>query len=370
MDDLEEKIRTEYFHPGHPLYLASLKKIYDFYEGRVPEEKIVDAISNYDSYSLHKEFKRGQRNISYSNFRRNRFECDLVDVRHLAEYNDNVNYLFTCIDTFTRFAFVRLLESKHGACAVKALDSILYEAEKPPLTLVMDRGSEFFNDEFKAYCESKGIKYYPPDSSTHGAYIERFNRTLQGIIYRHLTNFETRRFISVNHNNVEVSMMPHFIATYNNSHHRMIGTTPAIAEMDFSTHMDIMKKMSEYRDGVKKRKPKLRVGDTVRIKKISGKFGRGYDEQATQEVFRIYKIKTNMPIPMYVLSDYNGEEKIKGSFYANELVKVNASKMEFKIEAVLKKRVKGGIKQLFVKWKGWPDKYNSWINDSDVSQVY
>jgi hypothetical protein len=262
------------------------------------------------------------------------------------------------------------LESKHGACAVKALDSILYEAEKPPLTLVMDRGSEFFNDEFKAYCESKGIKYYPPDSSTHGAYIERFNRTLQGIIYRHLTNFETRRFISVNHNNVEVSMMPHFIATYNNSHHRMIGTTPAIAEMDFSTHMDIMKKMSEYRDGVKKRKPKLRVGDTVRIKKISGKFGRGYDEQATQEVFRIYKIKTNMPIPMYVLSDYNGEEKIKGSFYANELVKVNASKMEFKIEAVLKKRVKGGIKQLFVKWKGWPDKYNSWINDSDVSQVY
>ena len=189
--DFEENLRYNYFREGHPLYLASSKRIYDYYEGQIPEERIIEIISMHDPYTIHKDFRRGQRNVSYSNFKRYQFQCDLIDVRHLAKYNDNVNFLFTCIDTFTRFAFVRLLESKHGQCAVKAFQSILEEAETKPLTLVMDRGTEFYNNEFKSFCDSQGIKFFPPDSSSHGAYIERFNRTLQGIMYKHMTQHET-----------------------------------------------------------------------------------------------------------------------------------------------------------------------------------
>lgn len=367
--DFKEHLRYNYFKEGHPLYLASLKKIYQYYEGQIPEEDIVDVISSHDPYSIHKEYKKGQRNVSYSNFKRYQFQCDLIDVRHLAEYNDNVNYIFTCIDTFTRFPFVRLLESKHGYCAVKAFQSILEEAETPPLTLVMDRGSEFYNDEFQSFCESMGIKYFPPDSSSHGAYIERFNRTLQGIIYKHMTLHETYRYITLEDKGNVYNMMPYFLATYYNSYHRMIGTTPAIAEEDESTHLEIRKRMSEYRNKVKKKKIKFQVGDKVRIKKLSGKFSRGYEEQSNEEIFRIHKIKTNMPIPMYVLSDYDGTEVIRGSFYSNELVKMN-EKEDFKIERVLRRRKRNGVNELFVKWKGWPDKYNQWISEDDVTQRY
>jgi len=369
--DFEEHLRANYFKEGHPLYLASTKKIFDYYEGEVPEETIVSIISKHDPYSIHKEFKKGQRNVSYSNFKRYQFQCDLIDVRHLSKYNDNVNYLFACIDTFTRFAFVRLLESKHGSCAVRAFQSILEEAKMPPVNLVMDRGTEFYNNEFKAFCDEKGIKYYPPDSSSHAAYIERFNRTLQGIIYKHMTLHETYRFITWEDKEGTVyQMMPHFLATYNNNHHRMIGTTPAIAENNENIHLDIMKKMSEYRSKVKKRNPKFRIGDLVRIKRIKGKFGRGYEDQATEEIFRIYKIKKNMPIPMYVLSDYDAKEKIKGSFYSNELVKMNPEKEEFKIEKIIRRRRLGDVNQLLVKWKGWPPSYNQWINENDVTQTF
>ena len=34
----------------------------------------------------------------------------------------------------------------------------------------------------------------------------------------------------------------------------------------------------------------------------------------------------------------------------------------FRVEKVLKRRKN----QLLVKWKGWPDKYNSWISTEDV----
>ena len=165
-------------------------------------------------------------------------------------------------------------------------------------------------------------------------------------------------------------MMPLFLATYYNSHHRMIGTTPAIAEEDESTHLEIRKKMSEYRNKVKKKKIKFKIGDYVRIKKMKGKFSRGYEEQANEEVFRIHDIKTNMPIPMYILSDYNGNEQIKGSFYSYELVKVNIENKEFKIEKVIKRRRRNGVTEIFVKWKGWPEKYNQWIAEDDVTRRF
>ena len=55
----------------------------------------------------------------------------------------------------------------------------------------------------------------------------------------------------------------------------------------------------------------------------------------------------------------NGEE-ITGSFYENELKKSNQK--EFRIEKVLKR--KGG--KLYVKWKGYDNRFNSWINKKEV----
>ena len=56
-----------------------------------------------------------------------------------------------------------------------------------------------------------------------------------------------------------------------------------------------------------------------------------------------------------MVSDLNGE-KISGSFYEKELQKTNEKNI--RIEKVLKR--KGG--KLYVKWKGYDDSFNSWIN--------
>ena len=51
----------------------------------------------------------------------------------------------------------------------------------------------------------------------------------------------------------------------------------------------------------------------------------------------------------------NGEETV-GSFYEKELQKTDQK--EFKIEKVIKKK---GDK-LYVKWKGYDDSFNSWVD--------
>ena len=64
----------------------------------------------------------------------------------------------------------------------------------------------------------------------------------------------------------------------------------------------------------------------------------------------------------YVINDLNGE-RIIGTFYENELQRTN--QQEFRIEKVIKKN---GDK-LYVKWKGYDNSFNSWIDKKDLVKM-
>ena len=106
-----------------------------------------------------------------------------------------------------------------------------------------------------------------------------------------------------------------------------------------------------------KKNPKFKVGDNVRISKYKSIFAKGYTPNWSEEVFIINKIK-NTVTWTYAISDLNGEENI-GRFYQKELQKTN---QKFRIEKVLKR--KGD--QLYVKWKGYDNRFNSWISKKDI----
>ena len=74
--------------------------------------------------------------------------------------------------------------------------------------------------------------------------------------------------------------------------------------------------------------------------------------------FVVSKIKNTVPWT-YVISGLNDEE-ITGTFYEKELQKTSQEK--FGIEKVLKR--KGN--KLYVKWKGYNNRFNSWINKKDL----
>jgi hypothetical protein len=112
----------------------------------------------------------------------------------------------------------------------------------------------------------------------------------------------------------------------------------------------------------------MKAGFPKRKKMAKGGIARGYNEQSSQEIFKIVNVKRHFKIPLYVLSNYRGDETIKGSFYPFELVKVKGD--VFRVEKVIKRRKYRGKNQLFVKWKGFDDTYNSWIDGTDVQQVY
>ena len=73
----------------------------------------------------------------------------------------------------------------------------------------------------------------------------------------------------------------------------------------------------------------------------------------------IKKIKNLVPWT-YVTNDVNGKEIIV-TFYEKELQKTN--QQEFRIENVIKRK---GDKLENIKWKGYDNSFNSWIDKKDL----
>ena len=169
---------------------------------------------------------------------------------------------------------------------------------------------------------------------------ERIIRTLKNKIFRHMTAISK---------NVYFDALDDIVDKYNNTVHITIKMKPIKVTNDY---------YAEYDEHPNKGNPKFKVGDNVRISKYKNIFAKEYAPNWSEEVFFINKIKNAVPWT-YTISDLNGEE-ITGSFYEKELQKTNQK--EFRIEKVLKR--KGG--KLYVKWKGYDNSFNSWLNKKDL----
>ena len=114
----------------------------------------------------------------------------------------------------------------------------------------------------------------------------------------------------------------------------------------------------EYVEEPNRKDPKFKVCDHVRISKYKNIFAEGYTPNWSEEVFIINKVQKTVPWT-YLINNLNGE-KIQGSFYVKELQKNNQN--EFRMEKVIKKK---GDK-LYVKWKGYDNSFNGWIDKKDI----
>ena len=148
--------------------------------------------------------------------------------------------------------------------------------------------------------------------------------------------------------NVYLDALDDIVNKYNSTAHRTIKTKPIDVTDDY---------YAKYNENSNKKDPKFKVSDNVRISKYKSIFDKGYTLNWSEEVV-INKIKNTVPWT-YVINDLSGKG-ITGSFYEKELQK--NSQKEFRIEKILK--IKSD--KLYVKWKGYDNRFNSWIDKKDL----
>ena len=194
-------------------------------------------------------------------------------------------------------------------------------------------------NSFKKWFKDNDIEMY---STPNGKAVaaKTFFRILKTKIYKYMTSISK---------NVYIDKLDDIVGEYNKTYHRTIKMKPV--DVKDYTYIDFKKEFNE-------KDPKFKVGDQVRISKYKNSFAKGYTPNWSKEVFVVSKIKNTVSWA-HIIDDLNGE-KIIGTFYEKELQKTNQK--EFRTEKVIKRK---GDK-LYVKWKGYDNSFNSWIDKKDI----
>ena len=316
------------------------------------------------AYSLHKPIRKSFPTRAYRVAGiDDTWQMDMLEMIPYAKVNKGYKYILVCIDVFSRFVRALPCKTKIGDEVATTMLKMIKTAQ--PKRLQTDRGKEFYNTQVRTrVLEKYGIHLYTVNSQFKAAIVERFNRTLREKLNRYFTHTGRKVWHDV---------LSQFVDAYNKSKHRGIfGMRPIDVTSETESQLWSLKNtksLSAINEKTKKEKP-LNLLDYVRISLISMTrllFNRNFDQNWSDEVFRIVGVDTKSYPTMYIIEDENGNV-VDGKFYKAELQLINVKPEMYRIEKVLRTKGKGAYKQYFVKWHGYSKEHNSWIKASQLEK--
>jgi hypothetical protein len=370
-DSIRERLGSIYFDPSNEGSFGGIERLWKkarndpvLRDAGISRSQVETFLHDQHTYSLHKQARRNfARNKTYVRGIDEQWQADLADMQSLAKHNHGFKYLLTVIDVFSKFAWVIPIKDKRANTLVGAFN-LLFQKSSPriPRKVQTDKGKEFLNGPVKDFLAKMKIHLFSSESDKKAAIVERFNRTLKHRIWRVFSHRRSFRYDDV---------LQSVVDAYNKSFHRSIGMSPISVRAKDENR--IWRRLygdcgdSSLKNNNHKVKKLSTDGQMVRISKVKGEFEKGYLPNWSEEHFHIDSNapKNGSPKKVYKIKDHSGEE-IKGSWYSEELQPIESNK--YYIEKVIRTRKigKSGHKELFVKWKGWPEKFNSWIPESNV----
>ena len=102
--------------------------------------------------------------------------ANLIDMKAFSKDNNEIKYLLTVIDIFSKFVWIVPLKRKTGQEVANAFSRIL--KERRPCKMWVDKGREFYNKDVQ-----KLVELYSTENK-ESCVIERFNRTIQEKLFQ------------------------------------------------------------------------------------------------------------------------------------------------------------------------------------------
>ena len=356
---IEQEIKQVYLDAKQPGSYGGIEALFNQCKAKginVTRKQVQAVLKKLDVYTLHKP-----RRIHYS---RNptvvgdidqQWQADLADMQPMSRQNSGNNYILTVIDCFSKYAWAIPIKKKDSKSLVVAF-KLLFDQSKPrkPKRLQTDKGKEFLNKDVQSLLTKNNVAHFVTENDTKASMVERFNRTLKTKMYRWFEENNSKRYIDV---------LPDLLNSYNHSRHRTIGMRPVDvtkAKVDQIFNRVYGKHFANYEIS-----SKFTDKEPVRISSAKTVFDKGYMPNWTEEVFKVSDVVEH-PKKVYKIEDLEGEN-IKGTFYPEELQAVTYDfPKEHTIEKIIKNRKRKSVSEAFVKWKGYPSRYNTWIPVADI----
>lgn len=362
MDPLLE-INRIYYDTSNPSGYSSIDKLTKAMKGKMNTDDVKRWLQSQETYTLHKpvhrKFPRNKYILSNVN---ELWQADLSDMRTYSKDNKGFNYILCVIDVFSKYAYARPIKKKNSETIKESFESIFKEANTTPTHIQSDKGTEFVSKDAQSFFKLKSINYYTTNNpDIKASIVERFQRTLKMKMWRYFTHKNTHKYIDI---------LQDLIYSYNHSYHSSIKMCPC--DVNSSNIMTVWTNLYDRFKNEKSSEDlsaKFNVGDYVRITKYKHIFQKGYESNWSDEIFVVSSVIFRTPRLVYTIKDLQGEEVV-GTFYDRELQKVVYDPtIEYKIDKIIRTRYYGVKQEVLVKWKGYPNKFNSWISASTLKEI-
>ena len=104
------------------------------------------------------------------------------------------------IDIFSKYVWVVHLKDKKGVTIVNAFpkmlnNSVKLHSKRKQNRILLDKGSEFYNNSFKKWLKDNDIEIYSTHNEGKSVVAERFSRTLMSKIYKYTTSISKNVYI-------------------------------------------------------------------------------------------------------------------------------------------------------------------------------
>ena len=272
---------------------------------------------------------------------------DLVDMSQYSKINKNYKYIFTNIDVFSKIAYAYPIKSKKIQ-DIKACFEKIFQKNKPKY-IWSDKKPAFLSKEMQKFFKNNNVKIYYTNSHLKAVVIERFNRSLRELMMKHFVK---------NNNTIWYNILPKLIKIYNNRYH----STIKMKSIQVNKNNEKYIKENIYTYDKTSKNPKFKINDLVRI---SLKRRDLFDKPSrnikwSEELFKIHSINKSNVIT-YKIKDLN-DEIIEGIFYQQELQKTKNTSEVYIIEKIIRKNKD----KYLVKWRGYSNDFNSWVDKDDI----
>eukprot|EP00116_Pleurobrachia_bachei_P011713 sb/3471975/ len=157
-----------------------------------------------------------------------------------------------------------------------------------------------------------------------------------------------------------IDILDKLVLAYNRSFHRAIKMSP----LEVTKNNEAAVRATLFPKLAPPLPPKLKVGDTVRVTAKKSTFQKGYEQGWSHEIFTVSSIKATTPVTFSIKNI--GGQVIPRSFYSSEIQLVDKSNNIWRVDRVIKKRKYRNKVQYLVKWKGYQDIFNSWVDHKDL----
>ena len=271
--------------------------------------KIKEFLQKYDLHSRNKRIVKRifPRRRVVARFKDDLWQADLIDYQKLVYFNSGYKYILLVIDVFSKVVYIEPLKKKTGDLTAEAMSRIIEKNDGPPVMLVTDRGTEFFNSYFRDVMISQNINHFgtPTKTPWKTSVAERANRTIKTRIERAMQQSKSKNWLNI---------CQQIVDSYNKTPHSSHGLAPL--DVTDENRATVYKKL--YPNSLMSVECRLKVGDKVRHILDKKRDEKGYTPNWSEDIYTITNVRQSHTVCWFTLADSSGEI-IPGIWYFYQL---------------------------------------------------